>query len=66
MFLEGLPIQHALAMGDYMYLGRWARYSLFGTARYSCTECTVWGTRPFLRDCPSKLSCMNHLGHWPL
>ncbi|KAK2549011.1 hypothetical protein P5673_030640 [Acropora cervicornis] len=22
---EGLPVHHALAMGDYRYLGRWAR-----------------------------------------
>ena len=28
MFLEGLPVHHALAMGDYTYLGRWARYIL--------------------------------------
>ena len=53
MFLEGLPVHHALAMGDYAYLGRWARYSLCGTARYSCAECTVWATGPFVRDCPS-------------
>ena len=50
MFLEGLLVHHALAMGDYMYLGRWA---LCGTARYSCAECTVWATGPFVRDCPS-------------
>ena len=53
MFLEGLPVHHALAMGDYTYLGRWARYSLFLTARYSYAECTVWATGPFVRDCPS-------------
>ena len=53
MFLEGLPVHHALAMGDYTYLGRWARYSLCLTARYSCAECTVWATGPFVRDCPS-------------
>ena len=46
MFLEGLPVHHALAMGDYTYLGRWARYSLCETARYSCAECTVWATGP--------------------
>ena len=38
MFLEGLPVHHALAMCDYMYLGCWARYSLCLTARYSCAE----------------------------
>ena len=53
MFLAGLPVHHALAMGDYTYLGRWARYSLFLTARYSYAECTVWATGPFVRDCPS-------------
>ena len=53
MFLEGLLVHHALAMGDCTYLGRWARYSLCGTARYSCAECTVWVTGPFVRDCPS-------------
>ena len=53
MFLEGLPVHHALAMGDYTYLGRWARYCLRLTAHYSYAECTVWATRPFVRDCPS-------------
>ena len=28
MFLEGLPVHHALAMGDYTYLGRGTRYIL--------------------------------------
>ena len=44
--LEGLPVHHALAMGDYTYLGRWARYSLCGTARHSCPVCTIWATGP--------------------
>ena len=58
MFLEGLPFHHALAMGDYAYLGRWARYSfcgtapfgpldpLCGTARHNCPVCTIWVTGP--------------------
>ena len=44
MLLEGLPVHHALATGDYTYLGRWARYSLCGTARQSCPVCTIWAT----------------------
>ena len=39
-------------MGDYTYLGHWARYSLCGTARYSCAECTTWATGPFVRGLP--------------
>ena len=46
MLLEGLPVHHALAMGGYTYLGRWARYSLCGTARQSCPVCTIWATGP--------------------
>ena len=46
MFLEGLPVHHALAMGDYTYLGRWARYSLCRTARQSCPVSTIWATGP--------------------
>ena len=53
MFLEGLLVHHALAMGDYTYLGRWARHYLCSTARYSCAECIVWATGPFVRDYPS-------------
>ena len=57
MFSEGLTVHHALVMGDYVYLGRWARYSLCGTARYSCAVCTVWATGPFFfgtarHNCP--------------
>ena len=47
------PVHHALAKGDYTYLGCWARYSLCLTARYSCAECIVRATGPFVRDCPS-------------
>ena len=56
MFLEGLPVHHSLAMGDYAYLGRWARYSLCGTARYSCAVCTLGPLGPLCRtarhNCP--------------
>ena len=46
MFLEGLPVHHALAMGDNAYLGRWARYSLCGTARHNCPVCTIGAIGP--------------------
>ena len=56
MFLEGLPVHHALATCGYTFLGCWARYSLCltapfgplgplcGTARHNRPVCTIWAT----------------------
>ena len=43
---RGAACSPCLGHGFVAKQGRWARYSLCGTARQSCPVCTIWATGP--------------------